>query len=74
VITLSLNKNRSISARLKKAITNIKLAGGYREMAKINRQISEESIYAENDALAEGELSLTECENSDCEKRRHLLR
>lgn len=71
---MSLKINRSISARLKKVITNIRLAGGYRKMAKINRRISEEGIFAENDALAEGELNLTECENSDCEKRRHLLR
>ena len=66
--------NRSISARLKKLITDYKLALGYRKMAKINKRISKESIFAENSALAEGELDLTECENSDCEKRRHLLR
>jgi len=71
---LSLKTNRSISACIGKMITNLKLAKGYRYMARINRQISKESIFAENDALAEGELSLTECENSDCEKRRHLLR
>ncbi len=71
---MSLKINRSISAYLNRVITNLKLAGGYRLMARINRQISEESIFAENDALAEGELNLTECENSDCEKRRHLLR
>ena len=71
---MSLKTNRSISACIGKMITNLKLAYGYRYMARINRQISKESIFAENDALAEGELSLTECENSDCEKRRHLLR
>ena len=71
---MSLKTNRSISACIGKMITTLKLAKGYRYMARINRQISKESIFAENDALAEGELSLTECENSDCEKRRHLLR
>ena len=71
---MSLKINRSISAYLKRVKTYIKLAGGYRKMARINKEISKESIFAENDALAEGELNLTECENSDCEKRRHLLR
>ena len=71
---MSIKINRSISACLNKVITSIKLAKGYRQMAKINQEIAKESIFAENDALSEGEQNLTECENSDCEKRRHLLR
>ncbi len=43
-------------------IKNAKLAYGYRAWGKLNRQLAEESVSSDNEALASAEQKLTECE------------
>lgn len=52
-----LNREKLLSLR-KKA----QLARGYRAMSRINFSIAEELLSIDNEALAQGEQKLTECE------------
>lgn len=47
---------------------------GYRDMARINIELAEKSMNADNEALTKYELFLSESEDCDCKKGRHLLR
>lgn len=47
---------------------------GYRDMARINIELAEKSIKSDNEALTKYELFLSESEDCDCKKGRHLLR
>lgn len=47
---------------------------GYRIMAKINSEKSEEAAHACSEALSTCENSFTESEGIDSKKRRHILR
>ena len=63
--TLKMNENK------KNLFSMIK---GYAKMARINTELSNTDIAAENEALTNYELILAESEDSDCKKRRHFLR
>ena len=46
---------------------------GYRKMAKINLELADEAVAADNEALSAGEIFLSESESDGCEKGRYLL-
>ena len=51
-------KREKLSLMVKK----IQLARGYRAMRRINSELAEELLLIDNEALAQGEQKLTECE------------
>ena len=51
-------KREKLSLMVKKA----QLARGYRAMSRINSELAEEMLLIDNEALAQGEQKLTECE------------
>ncbi len=58
----------------KNAINYFSMIKGYRFMAKINSELSEEAATACCEALSACENSLTESEVIDSKKGRHILR
>lgn len=60
-------RNSALHCRLKREKLlalrkRVQLARGYHAMSKINRELAEEMISIDNEALAQGEQKLTECE------------
>lgn len=47
---------------------------GYKEMARINTELSKEGLCSDNEALDNYELILAESEKCDFKKGRHILR
>ena len=51
-----------------------KMIKGYKKMARINVELAEDALSADNEAFKNYEFIIAECEECDSEKRRHLLR